>query len=64
MGGEKWLHCKTGINWNSGLQVWQVRKRQARGHQLPSSVQGEWLAIDDQKNNILASLSLYLLLAI
>ena len=29
-----------------------------RGHHLPSSIQGEWLAIDDQKNNILASLYL------
>ena len=34
------------------LQAWRGRKRQARGHQ------GEWLAIDGQKNNILASLCL------
>ena len=37
-------------------QTWQERKRQARGHHSPSSIHGEWLAIDDQKNNILASL--------
>ena len=40
------------------VQAWRGRKRQACGHQSPSSIQGEWLAIDDQKNNILASLSL------
>ena len=39
-------------------QAWRGRKRQARGHHLPSSIQGEWLAIDDKKNNILASLCL------
>ena len=58
MGGEKWLHCKTGTNWNSGQQAWRGRKRQAHGHHLPSSIQGKWLAIDHQKNNILVSLSL------
>ena len=36
-------------------QAWRGRKRQAHGHHSPSSIQGEWLAIDDQKNNILAS---------
>ena len=36
----------------------QGRKRQMHGHHLPSSIQGEWLAIDDKKNNILASLCL------
>ena len=41
------------------LQAWQGRKRQARGHHSPP-IQGEWLAIDDQKNNILASLSCHL----
>ena len=39
-------------------QAWQGRKRQARGHHSSSSIQGEWLAIDDQKNKILASLCL------
>ena len=39
------------------LQAWRGRKRQARGHHSPP-IQGEWLAIDDQKNNILASLCL------
>ena len=39
-------------------QAWRGRKRQAYGHHLPSSIQGEWLAIDDQKNKILASLCL------
>ena len=33
------------------------------GHHLPSSIQGKWLAIDDQKNNILASLCLATYLA-
>ena len=40
------------------LQAWRERKRQARGHHSPPSIQGEWLAIDDQKNNILVSLCL------
>ena len=40
------------------IQAWRGRKRQARGHHSPSSIQGEWLTIDDIKNNILASLSL------
>ena len=40
------------------------KKRQAHGHHLPSSIQGEWLAIDDQKNNILASLCLASYLAV
>ena len=39
-------------------QAWQGRKRQARAHHSPSSIQGEWLAIDGQKNNIFASLCL------
>ena len=39
-------------------QAWRGRERQAHGHHSPSSIQGEWLAIDDQKNNILASLCL------
>ena len=30
-------------------QAWQGRNRQKRGHHSPSSVQGEWLATDDQK---------------
>ena len=30
-------------------QAWRGRKRQARGHHSPSSIQGEWLAIDDRK---------------
>ena len=47
-----------------GLQAWQGRKRQARGHHSPSSIQGEWLTIDDQKNNILASLCLASYLAV
>ena len=45
-------------------QAWQGRKRQARGHHSPSSIQGEWLTIDDQKNNILASLCLASYLAV
>ena len=40
------------------LQAWRGRKRQARGHHSPPSIQGKWLTIDDQKNNILASLGL------
>ena len=40
------------------MQAWRKRKRQARGHHSPFSIQGEWLAIDGQKNNILASLCL------
>ena len=39
-------------------QAWRGRKSQARGHHLPPSIQGEWLTIDDQKNNILALLCL------
>ena len=39
-------------------QAWRGRERQTRGHHSPSSIQGEWLAIDGQKNNILASLCL------
>ena len=39
-------------------QAWQGRKRQGCGHHSPPSIQGEWLTIDDQKNNILASLCL------
>ena len=38
------------------MQAWRGRKRQVRGHHSPSSILGEWLAIDDQKNDILASL--------
>ena len=49
------------INKSSRLRE---RKRQARGHHLPSSVQGEWLAIYDQKNNILSSLCLASYLAV
>ena len=44
-------HCPQG-------QAWWGRKRPAHGHHSPSSIQGKWLAIDDQKNNILASLCL------
>ena len=40
------------------LQAWQGRKRQSCGHHLPSSIQDKWLAIDDQKNNMLALLCL------
>ena len=39
-------------------QAWQGRKSKALGHDLPSFIQSEWLAIDDQKNNILALLCL------
>ena len=39
-------------------QAWRGRKRQARGHHLPSSIQDDWIAIDGQKYNILASLCL------
>ena len=45
-------------------QAWQERKRQVCGHHLPSSIQGNWLAKDDQKNNILASLCLANYLAV
>ena len=45
-------------------QAWQGRKRQAHGHHSPSSIHGEWLAIDDQKHNILASLCLASYLAV
>ena len=31
------------------MQAWPGRKRHAHGHHSPSSIQGEWLAIDDQK---------------
>ena len=40
------------------MQAWRGRKRQACGHHSPPSFQDKWLAIDDQKNNILASLCL------
>ena len=40
------------------VQAWRGRRRQLCVHHSPSSIQGEWLAIDDQKNNILASLGL------
>ena len=30
-------------------QAWRGTKRQERGHHLSSSIQSEWLAIDDQK---------------
>ena len=30
-------------------QAWRRRNRQERGHHSPSFIQGEWLAIDDQK---------------
>ena len=45
-------------------KAWRGRKRQTRGHHSPSSVQGDWLAIDDKKNNILASLCLPSYLAV
>ena len=45
-------------------QAWRERKRQARGHHSPSSIQGEWFAIEDQKNSILASLCLASYLAV
>ena len=46
------------------IQAWQDRKKQARGHHSSSSIQDEWLAIDDQKNNILTSLCLASYLAV
>ena len=46
------------------MQAMRRRKRQTRSHLSPSSIQGEWLAIDDQKNNILASLCLATYLAV
>ena len=45
------------------VQAWRGRKRQACGHHSPSSIQGKWLAINDKKNNILASLCLVSYLA-
>ena len=39
-------------------QAWRGRKKQARGHHSPPSIQREWLTIDDRKNSILASLCL------
>ena len=45
-------------------EAWQERKRQASGHHSPSSIQGNWLAKDDQKYNILASLCLASYLAV
>ena len=42
---------KRGIFQGDGLlslQAWQGRKKQACGHHSPSSIQGKWLAIDDQ----------------
>ena len=45
-------------------QAWRGRIRQARGHRLPSSIQGEWLTIDDQKNNLSASFYLASYLAV
>ena len=41
----------------SSQQAWRERKKHAYGHHLPPSIQGKWLTIDDQKNNI-ASLCL------
>ena len=52
VGGRGWTFEK---GWT---QTWRQRKRQVRGHHSPSSIQGEWLDIDDQKNNILASLAI------
>ena len=46
------------------IQAWQERKRQVCGHHSPSSIQEEWLAKDDQKNNISASLCLASYLAV
>ena len=43
-----------------GIQAWWGRKRQVHGYHPPYSIQDEWLATDDQKNNILGSLSSYL----
>ena len=43
-----------------GIQAWWGRKRQVYGYHPPYSIQDEWLATDDQKNNILGSLSSYL----
>ena len=39
-------------------QAWRLRKREAHGYYSRSSIRGKWLDIDDQKNNILASLCL------
>ena len=36
----------------SSQQAWRERKKHAYGHHLPPSIQGKWLTIDDQKNNI------------
>ena len=47
----------------SHVQAWQERKREVRGHHSPSSIQGELLAIDDQKMT-LASLCLASYLAV
>ena len=46
------------LQFRSHRQAWRGKKRQARGHHSPPCIQGEWLTIDDQKNNILASLCL------
>ena len=42
-------HVAALSHYSALYQAWQGRKRQARGHHSPSSIQVEWLAIDDQK---------------
>ena len=58
--GKKHIIAQSLVNgdYKHIMQAWRKRKRQARGHHSPFSIQGEWLAIDGQKNNILASLCL------
>ena len=46
---------KTGGQFYWALLAWRGTKRQAHDHHSPSSIQGEWLAIDvKKKKNILA----------
>ena len=37
------------------VQAWPGRRKQVRGRHSPSSIQGEWLTINDQKNSYLAA---------
>ena len=43
------VFATNGVTFFLIIQTWRGRKRQARGHQSPSSIQGERLAIDDKK---------------
>ena len=50
--GTRWKRNNNSLNkhiFKHINQAWRRRNRQERGHHSPSFIQGEWLAIDDQK---------------